>query len=230
MSDDGDLETLHRSRRDLRALAANLIASQDAERRRIARQLHDDICQKLAVLEIDVARLQAASGAPPGLSEVRAAITSLSDDVRRLFHSLHPSAIDDLGLTAALRALAADFGEQNGIDVSFSARDVPPRLSPDVALTLYRIAQQALQGVSDNTSRPAVSLALTGSPTSLCLKIANSGVGIDIDAPSLIAMEERARMINAELRVEPAPAGGAYITVEAPLRREYRAHLPHGCL
>ena len=136
------------SRQELRALAGRLIDAEETERKRIARELHDDINQKLAILAFDTGSL--ALMPPPSADQTReqfrdlqAQVVQLSEDVRQISHRLHPSILEDLGLTAALRELCEEFSAREGIEVVFEQEAVPKALPVDVASCLYRVSQEA---------------------------------------------------------------------------------------
>jgi two-component system, chemotaxis family, CheB/CheR fusion protein len=216
---------LGRTQHELRALAGSLFTSQEDERRRVARELHDDICQKLAVLEIDAQQLEPEIGRDPELARrelegVRNALGSLSEGVRRISHMLHPSVIDDLGVAAALRSLVEDFREREQMISSFAAQDLPEDISPAVATGLYRITQEALRNVAKHAGKTHVKVLIKGAPGTICLQVIDFGNGFDMAARGsglgLISMEERARMMEGRFRVESQPGEGTRILVEVP--------------
>jgi two-component system CheB/CheR fusion protein len=217
---------LGRTQDELRALAASLLTSQEDERRRVARELHDDIAQRFAMLEIESQKISAEAGANPEklreLTEhLRAGIAEASDEVRRIAHGLHPSALEDLGITPALRALVENFRGNEQMIVSFSAPEAPARLPIDIATGLYRIAQEALRNASKHAGRAHVKVLLRKLPSGLRLQVTDSGEGFDPQAPrtglGLISMEERARLMGGTLSVESKVGEGTRITVDVPL-------------
>src|SRR5262249_10349727 len=157
---------LGRTQDELRTLTGNLLTSQEDERRRVARELHDDIGQKLAALEMDTHQIeQRRANDDEGareLQRVRAAIEELADDVRRISHALHPAMIDDLGLAPALRSLVEDFKAREDMIATFSAQDVPEHIPSQIASGLYRIGQEALRNVSKHAGRTHVKVFLKG--------------------------------------------------------------------
>jgi two-component system, chemotaxis family, CheB/CheR fusion protein len=219
---------LGRTQDELRALAGSLFTSQEDERRRVARELHDDISQKLALLEIDTQQVThklSATNDPGPLSErlerVRDGIASLSEDVRRISHQLHPSVIDDLGLAPAIRSLVNDFRERENMIATFSAQHVPEHLPSPTAIGLYRITQEALRNVSKHAGRTHVKVTLKGDATVLCLQIIDSGEGFDMNQPrsglGIISMEERVRLMGGKFTLESELGAGTKIGVEIPL-------------
>jgi two-component system, chemotaxis family, CheB/CheR fusion protein len=219
-------EALGRTQSELRALTANLFTSQEEERRRVARELHDDVSQQLALLHIELEKCeQRFSDAPKGVSQnlqqLRQRTALLADDVRSISHRLHPSILDDLGLPQALKALVEEFGEREEMLANFIRRDVPLNLSKEVATTLYRITQEALRNISKHAGRTHAKVTLEGSDSRLRLEVADFGEGFDIQERrgglGLISMEERARLVGGTFAVQSALGKGTTVTVEVPL-------------
>ncbi|HVV47770.1 MAG TPA: CheR family methyltransferase [Bryobacteraceae bacterium] len=217
---------LGRTQDELRALAASLFTSQEDERRRVARELHDDIAQRFAMLEIESQKISAEAGAKPEklreLAEnLRAGIAAASDEVRRIAHGLHPSALEDLGITPALRALVENFRGNEQMIVSFSAPDTLAHLPIGTSTGLYRIAQEALRNASKHAGRAHVKVLLREVPSGIRLQVTDSGEGFDVQAPrtglGLISMEERARLMGGTLSVDSKLGEGTRITVDVPV-------------
>jgi len=150
---------LQRSQEELRRLTAGLFAAQEEERRRVSRELHDDLSQKLAMLVVEVETME--RDLPESAELIRDALRSLrqradkiSDDARRTAYQLHPSVLEHVGLAAALRSYCSDFSKQEGIRVRFTHRDVPGGIPHEVALCLYRVAQESLRNVAKHSGHP----------------------------------------------------------------------------
>ncbi len=219
-------EALVRTQAELRALTGMLFTSQEDERRRVARELHDDVSQQLALLQIDLDQCYQRFSKAPGdlhirLGELRDRTASLSDEVRRISHRLHPSILEDLGLPHALKALVDEFGEREGMLASFARHDVPADLSKEVAAGLYRIAQEALRNVSKHAGKTHAKVTLEGTESGLRLEITDLGEGFDPEDArrglGIISMAERARLIHGAFSVESALGKGTTVTVEVPL-------------
>jgi signal transduction histidine kinase len=222
-------QSLRQAREGLRKLAARLLHAQEEERRRIAREMHDDWTQRLALLCIDIARLEKHVGAPetalPLLRAMQDKLVDLAEDVHALSRQLHPSILDDLGLIEALRSECAGFARREGIAVVYRPEDVPADLPKDAALCVYRVAQEALRNIAKHAAvgEAWVSLAVAGAD--LVLRVTDRGAGFDAAAPrsqpglGLSSMEERVRLVGAELSVQSAPAEGTTVTVSVPLAR-----------
>lgn len=220
-------EVLGRTREELRALAGRLFTSQEEERRRVARELHDDVSQRLAALGMELDRL--GEHLPSDPNEVRQRLqvaedrtAQLADDVRNISLRLHPSAIDHLGLPAALRALVTEFGEREHMLSAFRSSDVPDQLPLEIAGALYRITQEALRNVSKHAGRTHVKVLLERADSQLRLVIRDFGEGFDMKESQLrslgfISMAERARLVGGVFSVNSALGEGTTVSVVVPL-------------
>jgi len=215
------------------ALNARLLRAQEDERRRLAREMHDDVTQRLAVLAIDAGRLEMQlSASCTGCDGAAAAakvrhmteqIVKLSTDVHAISRQLHPSILDDLGLADALESECHTFTDREGIAVTLDISPLPDSLPNDLALCLYRILQEALRNVAKHaqTDRVRVTLGPESAGREVVLRIADAGVGFDTPrlrgghGLGLASMRERARLVGAELRVTSSPGHGAAIEVRA---------------
>jgi two-component system CheB/CheR fusion protein len=220
-------EVLGRTREELHALAARLFTSQEDERRGVARELHDDISQKLAVLEMDIETLRKELPADPSaikteLERIRERSRTLSAEVRGISHELHPSALDHLGIAPALKSLVEEFGSREGMVASFHSRNVPENPRPEVAVALYRIVQEALRNVAKHAGKTHVKVMLEGLDQRLRLEVRDFGEGFDMEGSKgnglgLVSMAERARLIGGTLAVQSALGDGTAISVTVPL-------------
>jgi signal transduction histidine kinase len=220
-------DRLRQARDDFRVLARHLLQAQEDERRRIAREMHDDWTQRLAVLAFDIARMEQEIGlSRPALAQLQAMRTqlvSLSEDVHTLSRQLHPSVLDDLGLADALLSECTSFARREGIRVDYRPQDVPTSLPKDVALCVYRVAQEALRNIARHARVAAARVSLTGGAGELCLTVEDDGIGFDPavarsrPALGLSSMEERVRLIQADLAVRSAPGRGTTVTVRISL-------------
>ncbi|HEX4277107.1 MAG TPA: CheR family methyltransferase [Bryobacteraceae bacterium] len=216
---------LRRSQEQLRALTGRLFALQEEERRRVARELHDDVGQRLARLEIgrnDVEQqLQLDPASAHGkLQELHEALRQLSQDVRGISDRLHPSILEDRGLAFALRTLSDEFRDREHMPTTFSERDVPQSIPLELALGLYRIAQEALRNVARHAGKTHVKVSLQGKAGRVHLQITDAGNGFDTAntpfGPGLVSMEERARQMGATFQLESTVGEGTRITLEVP--------------
>jgi signal transduction histidine kinase len=224
-------QSLRQTRERLRTLAARLLHAQEEERRRIAREMHDDWTQRLAILSIDVAKLEKHIGVPdkalPLLRALQEQLVALSEDVHALSRQLHPSILDDLGLVEALRSECASFSRREGIAVVYRPQEVPATLPKDVALCIYRVAQEALRNLAKHAAvkEASVTLATTTAGAELLLRVEDKGAGFD---PAVVraepglglsSMEERVQLIGARLSVTSVPGQGTTVEVRVPLAR-----------
>ena len=217
------LQDLDQSHAELRALTRALVTAQEDERRRIARELHDDFAQRLALLEIDLAKLK---GSNPELGAdfdpLSAQVSSLSHDIRNLSHRLHPSLLEDLGLKAALRGLCEEFEHSHNLGVRFELTEGEHRIPPTTATTLYRIAQEALRNVVKHAGDACVTMKLYEKDGSCCLTVEDDGRGFDPAGPrgapalGLISIQERVVLLGGRMSMRSAEGKGTRIEIEIP--------------
>jgi PAS domain S-box-containing protein len=212
------------AREKLRELAAQLMTAQEEERRRIARELHDDITQRLSSVGIELGLLKRTVGQHKVMEGLQAQIFELSEDLRSLSHSLHPSILEYADLPATLEMYCRKFTEQHAIAAAFTAREVPAEIPRVAAVALFRIAQESLRNVALHSAASAASVILAGEDGgSLSLFIIDNGKGFDagkIKAGAglgLLSIEERARNIGASVTIDSTPEAGTRLTVKVPL-------------
>jgi PAS domain S-box-containing protein len=222
-----DVSGRRRAEETLRDLGGRLIAAQEEERRRIARELHDDLSQRLALLSMEIEHLERECGLAPdngarwkALSQAAADIAS---DLHRISHRLHPSRLEALGLVAAISGLCQEMWTQQSLRVRFTHLAVPPAIPSDVALCLYRIVQEALQNVIKHSGRLEAEVHLEGLPVGLQLRIADPGGGFSPDRRDgvglgLFSMRERVHSLGGDIVVQAAPGRGTRIGVRIPLQ------------
>ncbi|HZU45036.1 MAG TPA: PAS domain S-box protein [Terriglobales bacterium] len=221
-----DEQELRRRGEELRRLAGRLMTAQDDERRRIARDLHDDLSQKLAYLSMDIGKLATRPSLRDLLPELRPLqmrAAEAAETVRRVSHDLHPSILDDIGLEAALEQYCDEFERRSGISTEFTSRNVPASIAPDVASSIYHIAQECLRNVSKHAQSETVSVALEGVDGSLRLSVRDQGVGLRVKQQEaakgigFVAMQERAHLVNGNFHVESKSGEGTEVRVEVPV-------------
>ena len=214
-------EELSTKQVELRALSGRLLATQEEERRRIALELHDDLAQRAAVIELAmdrVAKLMATGNGAEVVTAARAHLSDLALELRKVSHRLYPSAIVDLGLVPALKALAREFNEAGG-EVTFEGLVASPGLSPEHATAFYRIAQEALNNARKHAPNAPVRLRFNATDRYLSLLIEDAGPGFNAQKVrngrglGLLSMQERARMIGGKLLVRSRPGRGTRISV-----------------
>lgn len=223
-----DITERHRSDEQRRSLAAQLMTAQDEERRRISRELHDDINQRLALLAIDLRTLEHRVIMTPEFARqaVHSAVERLaviSDDVRRMAYHFHPSVVDDLGLPAALRHLLDDFTARTGIKTVFASQEPSETIPQAIASCLYRIAQESLANVAKHASASRAEVELTHDEADISLSVRDTGTGFNLPRAreargglGLISMEERVRSVGGVLDIDSRPGHGTHIQVRIP--------------
>ncbi|MGD9971710.1 MAG: PAS domain S-box protein [Desulfatirhabdiaceae bacterium] len=218
---------LQQSEHDLRLLAGRLIHNQEEERSRLARELHDDLVQRLAVFAIDVGRLELELKDQPAdtrekLGEMKKNIVKISGDVHNLSRRLHPSILDDLGLIRAIESQCIEFSKREGTDVVFSHENIHSAIPKDISLSLYRIIQEGLSNISKHACADHISISLHGNDHDILLSIQDDGIGFDSAAIKgkpglgLSSIRERVRLFHGEHAIDPQPGKGTRITVRVP--------------
>jgi two-component system, NarL family, sensor kinase len=212
----------------LAELRRRLVHAQEEEHRRIARELHDDLSQRLALLAIDAGILEQAPDCPSEVEKrargMRTQLIALSEAVHSLSRQLHPSILDELGLVDALRAECRSLDRRDCIAVSFLARDVPTGLCRDIALCVYRVSQEALRNVARHARTRQASVQLFATDRHLVLRVSDRGVGFDVAARGksglgIESMRERARLVRARLTVESHLGDGTNVTLRVRFPR-----------
>ena len=220
-------EALGHTQDELRALSGRLITAQEDERRRVARELHDDLGQRAALMGWRVAELTRTSEALPEkmqeeIQRLQHDLDHLSSVLRDVSHRLHPAIIADLGLATALRGLI-DQQRQQGFDVTFIERNIPSAIPPDIGTALYRIAQEALRNAFQHAPDAPVLATLSFENSELQLQIEDPGPGFDLEGVrqtgglGLLSIQERARLLGGTLEIKTAQDEGTVVTVRIPM-------------
>jgi PAS domain S-box-containing protein len=224
-----DMTDRLRSERQLQSLTSRLMTAQEEERRRIARELHDDINQRLALLAIDMGNIESVptamtEQARQTLQSLAQRLATISDDVRRMAYQFHSSILDDLGLPAALAHMAGEWSASTGIKTVIVQQEIGDPLPRAIASCLYRIAQECLANVMRHAKASRVELELTCDGQEIILSIHDSGVGFDLEEVQahhlglgLVNMRERVRSVQGRLDIQSDPGRGTHITVQIPL-------------
>ncbi len=207
-----------------RVLAGRVILSQEAERQRIARELHDDLGQKIALLNFDVGQLVRDLPFPeyrPHLGRLSSQVDDIARDLYDLSHKLHPSRLHMLGLVESVRILCHDVSQQRDLAITFSDHHIPA-VHPSVSLCLYRITQEALHNVAKHSQSCDASVRLERHGDEILLVITDSGIGFDPYGADhvglgLASMRERVGILKGQLEIQAAPGGGTRILVRVPM-------------
>jgi PAS domain S-box-containing protein len=221
-------EELRRSRDAIRTLAGSLITAQEEERRRISRELHDDLGQKVAAIAIGISRLRhrqprAAAPLRRELARLQRRAVAVADDIRRVSHELHPPVLEQAGLVVAITSHCTEFTNYTGIEIVLELTADVGDLDRDVALVLFRVTQEALRNIAKHAEASVVHIGLRRRTEALELSVRDFGKGIDAGGGhegglGLVSMAERVRLIGATLAVRRAPRGGTEVVVSVPLR------------
>ena len=210
----------------LERVSGQLIEAQEKERRRISRELHDDISQRLAMLTME---LRQASGRPnisrEQLMEISDRCAEIALDVQGMSHELHSAKLDYLGIVAALRSFCRGFAEKRSVNIDFTHENVPLELSADISLCLFRVAQEALHNASKHSGKRDFAVHLCGIENHIELEVSDDGAGFDQKSPvvheglGLISMRERANFVGGAFSITSSPNRGTKIMVRIPLGR-----------
>jgi signal transduction histidine kinase len=213
-------------------MSRKLIESQEQERARIGRELHDDIAQRLALLAIEIEQVQECSEKP---SEVRNRTHELvertkeiSSDIQSLSHELHSSAFELLGFEAGMRSWCRVFAERQKLQIAFESHNVP-QLPREISLCLFRILQEALQNAAKHSGAKQIEVKLVENSGEIHLTVSDSGKGFEVKAPGqsrglgLTSMQERVRLVNGTIEIQSKPTSGTTVLVRVPFKSEHIA-------
>jgi PAS domain S-box-containing protein len=221
-----DITEAKRAENTLRSLGRRLIRAHEDERALLARELHDDVTQRLAVLAIDMGRAELA--APDGaqaevMGSVRTELVRLSEDIHSLAYQLHPSVLEELGLVEALRAECERRGRQARLAVAMDLEALPAAADKEAQLCLFRVAQEALNNVARHSGTNSASVTLRQVDGGLLLAVRDDGIGFNAASPrqgtslGLLSMRERVQLVNGTLDIETAPGRGTTLVAWVPV-------------
>jgi PAS domain S-box-containing protein len=213
----------------LASMSHRMFEAHETERNRIARELHDDIGQRMAVLTIELDLL--SGDRPVAASEMRAKIRAIADqahelaqDIQAISHSLHSSKLDYLGLVSASAGFCREVFDQQGLEVRFTSHGIPDHLPKDVALCLYRVLQEAVNNAMKHAGAGHVAAALRGDAAEIHLEVVDDGTGFDPEARlddwglGLISMKERLGLIGGEMTIQSRPGAGTTVRAWVPVQ------------
>jgi signal transduction histidine kinase len=208
-------------------VSRRLIEAQEQERTRIARELHDDFAQRLALLAVELEELHQN---PPILPEIRSRMSELHEqaseiatDIQTLSHELHSSKLEYLGIAAAMRGFCKQFSEQQDVEIDFRSHDLPGSLPQDISLCLFRVLQEALHNSAKHSGVRHVEVRLWAASDEIDLTVRDSGAGFDSKAVKesrglgLVSMEERLKLVKGTLSIQSQPKRGTTIHARVPL-------------
>ena len=227
---DRELKLRH-NQTQLRELTARLFSAQEDERRRLARELHDSFNQQIAAMSIQLGSLRQRHPDLLGdirreLAAIQDGVVQLSNDIRRVSHELHPAALDQLGLVAALKAHCVRVSEQDQLNVAFNCDSLPSRLARQVSVCIFRVAQEALRNVGRHSGSRRAEVTLRRADGGLELCVVDHGKGFEVGGArqkgrvGLVGMEERVRPLGGRFSVTSRPGSGTEISVFVPVEPE----------
>ena len=211
-------------------LSGRLINAQEEERNRLARELHDNLSQQMALLAIEIEQLTQLPSHPgdavsAGLRDLLDKVQELSSEIHRMSYALHPSNLDRLGLAAATLSLCREASSHQSLQVQCAFENIPDSLPRDVALCLYRVIQESLQNIIKHSGACTATVELHGSPSEIRLRITDEGVGFEPESGGrklglgLLSMRERLRFVGGTISIDSRLLHGTQINVVVPLRR-----------
>ena len=223
-----DITARKRAEEMLSNQSRRLLEAQEAERARIARELHDDIGQRLALLSMALEQLQQSADSASELHRSIAALSrqtvDIATDVQALSHELHSSKLQLLGVVPAIRDFCSEVSARHKVEVDFTHQDVPGTVRPDIALCLFRVLQEALQNAVRHSAAARFAVSLEGTPKVLTLTVRDGGCGFNPESVprdrglGLTSMRERLKLVAGELVIDSKPASGTTVVARVPLR------------
>jgi PAS domain S-box-containing protein len=215
------------AQRALERVSGQMIDAQEKERTRIARDLHDDICQRLALLSMEIEQAKRVSRQSPettgeALQEIRTHCSEIASDVQSLSHQLHSSRLDLLGIVVAIRGFCKEFSKKHAVNVEFRDKHVPAKPPNDVSLCLFRIAQEALHNAVKYSGTTEFTVELYRIEDEIRLVVTDQGAGFDAlqaqrkGGLGLLSMQERIQLVHGKLEIESAPGMGTKVIATVP--------------
>lgn len=215
----------------LASVGRRLIEAHEEERTWIARELHDDIGQRIALLAVELERYNRrlpewAVDMHEYLQHALQNIADLGEDIQAISHRLHSSKLEYLGLVNAAKGFCRELSQQRNVRIEFKHSDVPATIPKEISLCLFRVLQEALQNAVKHSEGQNFTVEVSGTEEGISLSVSDSGIGFDWQHAmknqglGLISMRERLRLINGELSIQSAPGSGTIVIARVPLRRK----------
>jgi PAS domain S-box-containing protein len=219
-------------------VSRRLIEAQEQERTRIARDLHDDINQRLGLLAIELERLKmdipdSSTGVLGRMDELQKQAADIAADIQALSHQLHSPRLEYLGIVAAMRGFCQEFGAQQKAEIDFRSHDLSGPVPPDVSLCLFRVLQEALHNAAKHSRASRFAVQLWGTTGEIHLTVSDTGVGFDLEAAmkgsglGLVSMQERVRLMKGTISIGSKPSGTT-ISASVPLVSDIDTQLATG--
>ncbi|HXY08277.1 MAG TPA: chemotaxis protein CheB [Terriglobales bacterium] len=218
------------SQQELQSLSARLLTSAEDQRKAISRELHDDIGQKLAVLNVRAGEIEALIPGQPNLAAEKSRALSeqigiVAHEIQEFARGLHPAVLHELGLVVALRSESDAYAHRTGIKVDFSAAGVPEDIPEDISLCLYRVVQESLQNIWKHAESNRVNVQVSATQADIKLTVEDFGKGFDVESAKgkrglgLVSMQERVRLIGGSFSLKTKVGDGTLVEVHIPLGR-----------
>lgn len=211
----------------LRDLSGRLINAQEEERKRVARELHDDLNQRMALLSIELAqleqRIKKSRHLRPLIQNLQTKALEISTEIHRLSYRLHPSKLDHLGLAAAVKSLCQEFSESGKIRIEYREEGFPATLQKEVTLCVFRIAQESLRNCLKHSGARLAQVWLEKNGNAVRLTVSDDGCGFNTNSGVMkkglgfTSMKERLRLVRGEMQVYSQPLSGTRIEISVPL-------------
>jgi signal transduction histidine kinase len=213
----------------LSSLSRRLIEAHEEERTWIARELHDDINQRLALLAVMMNELEqglpeSAVGLRDRLQENIKQLSEIGDEIQALSHRLHSSKLEYLGLATAAASFCRELSAQQKVEIDFRSDEIPQKLLPEISLCLFRVLQEASQNAAKYSGSKQFQVMLNSTSDEIHLTVRDSGIGFNVDQAlnghglGLTSMRERLKLVDGKLSIESHPQGGTTIHASVPLR------------
>jgi len=229
------VSTLSAARAALSNLSGRLVQAQETERTRLGRELHDDIGQRMAFLAIDLDRLRQtlpdnAADAQEHAQSLRNFVVALGTDIQGISHRLHSSKIEFLGLAGAAASFCKEVSNRHPVAVTFVHEGVPERLAEGIAISLFRVLQEALSNAVKHSGAQHCRVTLRATADTLHLEVVDDGRGFDVDGArsghglGLISMQDRLKLLNGDVVIESTPGSGTTVRASVPLQSPLTPH------
>jgi PAS domain S-box-containing protein len=223
----------------LSGMSRKLIQAQEQERARIARELHDDITQRLAMLAIEIEKTQDHLPEMPSqvwdwVHELSMRTKEISNDIQALSHELHSSKLDYLGVAGGMKSWCNEFGERRGMEIEFKSSGLMKSLAPEISLCLFRVLQEALHNAAKHSGVTRVDVQLWEESGEIQLIVSDSGIGFDVAATmqdrglGVTSMQERVRLVGGTIAIDSKPLGGTTVHVRVPFAAERSSQVTAG--
>jgi PAS domain S-box-containing protein len=223
-----DITDRKKTEKELSGVSGRLLEAQEQERSRIARDLHDDISQRLALLVNDMGGMEndlpdSAAEARSRIHEIGERASEICSDIQDISHQLHSSKLQYLGIAAAAKIFCKEFSEHEKLEIDFHSIDIPPSVPDDISLCLFRVLQEALHNAAKHSRAPHLEVTLRGASGEIQLAIRDSGIGFDPEEVmkrnglGLISIRERVGLVGGTFSILSKPHSGTEINVRVPI-------------